>query len=62
VKVLCPSISECQDQEWEYGGWGVGAGERDRGYLMRKLGKVKDQFLRSYGKTKLNKSGWLKQS
>jgi hypothetical protein len=22
----CPSIGECQDQEWEWEGWGVGGG------------------------------------
>ena len=26
VKVLCPSIGECQDQEWEWVGWGSGGG------------------------------------
>jgi hypothetical protein len=40
VKVLCPSIGECQDQEWELVGWGAGAGDRDRGFSVRKLGKV----------------------
>jgi hypothetical protein len=24
VKVLCPSIGESQDQEWEWVGWGAG--------------------------------------
>ena len=24
VKALCPSIGECQDQEWEWVGWGAG--------------------------------------
>jgi hypothetical protein len=24
VKALCPSIGECQDQEWEWVGWRVG--------------------------------------
>jgi hypothetical protein len=28
VKVLCPSIGECQDQEWEWVGWGAGGGGR----------------------------------
>jgi hypothetical protein len=27
VKVLCPSVGECQDQEWEWVGWGAGLGE-----------------------------------
>jgi hypothetical protein len=36
VKVLCPSIRECQDQEWEYVGW---AGRGNRGFLEGKLGK-----------------------
>ena len=42
VNVLCPSIGECQDQKWEWVGWGaVGEGERgeDRGFSERKLGK-----------------------
>ena len=26
VKVLCPSIGECQDQEWEWVGWGAEGG------------------------------------
>ena len=26
VKVLCPSIGECQGQEWEWVGWGAGLG------------------------------------
>jgi hypothetical protein len=39
VKVLCPSIGECQDQEWEWVGWGAGGGGRDRGFLEGKLGK-----------------------
>jgi hypothetical protein len=39
VKVLCPSIGECQDQEAGVGelgnkGWGV-----DRGFLEEKIGK-----------------------
>jgi hypothetical protein len=28
VKALCPSIGECQDQEWEWVDWGAGRGER----------------------------------
>jgi hypothetical protein len=27
VKVLCPSIEECQNQEWEWVGWGASAGK-----------------------------------
>jgi hypothetical protein len=38
VKVLCPSIGECQDQKWEWVGWGAGGGG-DRGFLEGKLGK-----------------------
>ena len=34
VKDLCPSIGECQDQEWEWEGWGAGGG--DRGILEGK--------------------------
>jgi hypothetical protein len=30
MKALCPSIGECQDQEWEWVGWGA-EGE-GRGY------------------------------
>jgi hypothetical protein len=26
VKVLCSSIGECQDQEWEWVGWGAKGG------------------------------------
>jgi hypothetical protein len=39
VKVLCPSIGECQDQEWEWVGWGPGGGGGDRGYLEGYLEK-----------------------
>jgi hypothetical protein len=40
VKVLCPSIGECQDQEWGWMGWGAGGGgEGDRGVFEGKLGK-----------------------
>jgi hypothetical protein len=28
VKVLCPSIAECQDWEWEWVSWGAGGGGR----------------------------------
>jgi hypothetical protein len=38
VKVLCPNIEECQDQEWEWVGWGAGGGGKDRGFLEGKLG------------------------
>jgi hypothetical protein len=38
VKVLCPSIGECQDQEWEWVGWGAGGGGGDRGFFEGKLG------------------------
>jgi hypothetical protein len=38
VKALCPSIGECQDQEWEWVGWGAGGGGGgDRGFLEGKL-------------------------
>jgi hypothetical protein len=30
VKVLCPSIGECQGQEWEWVGSGAGGGGEDR--------------------------------
>jgi hypothetical protein len=33
VKVLCPSIGECQDQEWEWVGWGAGGQGRVEGIL-----------------------------
>jgi hypothetical protein len=39
VKVLCSSIGECQDQEWECVGWGAGEGGGDRGFSKGKLGK-----------------------
>jgi hypothetical protein len=39
VKALCPSIGECQDQEWEWVGWGAGRGVGDRGFSEGKLGK-----------------------
>jgi hypothetical protein len=40
VKVLCPGIGECQDQEAGVGGLGSrGRREGDRGFLERKLGK-----------------------
>jgi hypothetical protein len=32
VKVLCPGIGECQDQEWEWVGWGAGKGGGDKGF------------------------------
>ena len=38
VKVLCPSIGEGQDLEWEWVGWGAGGGG-DRGFSEGKLGK-----------------------
>jgi hypothetical protein len=37
VKALYPSIGECQDQDWEWVGWGAGGG--DRGFSEGKLGK-----------------------
>jgi hypothetical protein len=37
VKVLCPSIGECQDWEWVWVGWG--AGEGNSRFLEGKLGK-----------------------
>jgi hypothetical protein len=37
VKALCPSIGECQGQEWEWVGWEAGGG--DRGFSEGKLGK-----------------------
>ena len=37
MKALCPSIGECQGQEGEWVGWGVGG--ENRGFLERKLGK-----------------------
>jgi hypothetical protein len=39
LKALGPSIGECQDQEWEWVGWGAGRGGGDRGFLEEKLGK-----------------------
>jgi hypothetical protein len=40
LKVLCPSIGECQGQEAGVGGLGSrGRGGGDKGYLERKLVK-----------------------
>jgi hypothetical protein len=39
VKVLCPSIGECQGQEAGVGGLGRGEREGDRGFSEGKLGK-----------------------
>jgi hypothetical protein len=39
VKVLCPSRGECQDQEWEWVGWGAVGGVGGREILEGKLGK-----------------------
>jgi hypothetical protein len=39
VKVLCPSIAECQDQEWECVGWEAGGVGGDREFLEGKLEK-----------------------
>jgi hypothetical protein len=39
VKALCPSIGECQVQEWEWVDWRAGVGGEDRGFLEGKLGK-----------------------
>jgi hypothetical protein len=38
VKVLCPSVGECQDQEWEWVGCGAGGGG-NRGFSEGKLEK-----------------------
>jgi hypothetical protein len=35
VKVLCPSIGECQDQEWEWVGWGAGGSGEGIGDFQR---------------------------
>jgi hypothetical protein len=41
MKALCPSIGECQGQEWEWVGWeaggGGGGGRGDRGFSEGKL-------------------------
>jgi hypothetical protein len=39
VKIICPSIGECQGQEAGVGGLGSRAGGGYRGLLERKLGK-----------------------
>jgi hypothetical protein len=36
VNFLCPSIGKCQDQEWEWVGWGVVG---NKGFSEGKLGK-----------------------
>ena len=38
VKAVCPSIGECQDQEWKWVGWEAGGGG-DRRFLEGNLGK-----------------------
>jgi hypothetical protein len=35
VKALFPSIGECQDQEWEWVGWGAGRGVEGIGDFQR---------------------------
>jgi hypothetical protein len=35
VKVLCPSIVECHDQEWEWVGLGTGRGREGIGDFKR---------------------------
>jgi hypothetical protein len=39
VKILCPSIGECQDQEWSRWVGEQGGGEGHRRFLEEKLGK-----------------------
>jgi hypothetical protein len=39
VKILCPSIGECQDWEWEWVGWEAGGGGGARGFSEGKQGK-----------------------
>jgi hypothetical protein len=39
VQALCPSIGECQNQEWEWVGWGAEGRGGDRGFSEEKLGK-----------------------
>jgi hypothetical protein len=41
VKVLCPSMEECQGQEWEWVGWRARGGREGgkRGFSEGKLGK-----------------------
>jgi hypothetical protein len=39
VKILCPSIGECQGQEAGVGGLGAGEGGRNREFSKMKLGK-----------------------
>jgi hypothetical protein len=39
VKVLCPSIGECQDWKWEWVGWEAGSWGGDRWFLERNLRK-----------------------
>jgi hypothetical protein len=39
VKALCPNIGECQDQEWEWVGWGAGEVGRDMGIFREETRK-----------------------
>jgi hypothetical protein len=39
VKALCPSIGECQDQKWEWVGWGAEGGEKGLGIFGGKTRK-----------------------
>jgi hypothetical protein len=39
VNVLCPSIGECEGQEWVWVGWEVRGKGGDRGFSEGKLGK-----------------------
>jgi hypothetical protein len=39
VKARCPSIWECQEQEWEWWVGDQGEVERDRGFSDEKIGK-----------------------
>jgi hypothetical protein len=39
VKALCPSIGDCQGQEWEWVSWEEAGGRGDRGISEEKLGK-----------------------
>jgi hypothetical protein len=37
VRALWPSVGECQDQKWEWVGWGAGGGRVSEGILGERI-------------------------